>query len=96
MDANIIGIKAINEGISKGDYKITGVLSTGEVVLTLFTDLDKEILKEMQNIDADKEKILKKVIESKGRPALEWEQVFKQEFDIKSKRCLKNNLILKD
>ena len=95
MDANKMNIKAINEGIQRGNYALTGILKTGEVTLTLLTDLDKEILKELEGKN-NKEAKLKKIIKLKNRPALEWEQVFKQEFDIKLSRCFKNNLILKD
>ena len=92
MDANKISLKIINEAIEKKNYKITGILESGELIITLLSDTDLKILEQIKNAD-DKKVLLDNVIKLKGRLALEWEQVFIQEFDLLSNRCLKNNLI---
>ena len=92
MDANKISLKIINEAIEKKNYKITGILESGELIITLLSDTDLKILEQIKSAE-DKKVLLDNVIKLKGRPALEWEQVFIQEFDLLSNRCLKNNLI---
>lgn len=87
MDAKKMTTKIIKEGIAKGNYEITGVLETGEIVIAVLLDTEIEILNTVKN-HGD----VKKFIDIKGRPANEILQVYKQKVCEKSDRCMKNGL----
>lgn len=99
MDANRIAcVKVMKEGISKGNYEITGVLKTGELIITLLSDLDKEYLKKILNSNKTEEEKLfmtKKLMSIKGRPAEELLQVYKQNTCEECDRSSKNGLRLR-
>lgn len=98
MDANTMSKKAINEGINKGYYKITGVLKTGEVVIALLGDVEKDSLipaLQSEKSKEDKLKMTKALIDVKGRPAKEIMQIYKQYTCGKNKKCNKNGLRLR-
>ncbi|MBO3344349.1 hypothetical protein JJB52_08725 [Clostridium perfringens] len=95
MDAKNMGIKAIKEGISKGNYEVTGVIETGEVIIALVTDVDKVFIKEvLESSESNEEKlrVTKNIMKIKDRPAQELMQVYKQKCDLNYPRCKKNNL----
>lgn len=56
-----MNINAIQEGISRGNYKITKVLETGEVVIALVSDFEKELLSKISDLSENEalEKISK-------------------------------------
>lgn len=98
MDARNLGIEVINEIISIGDYEITGVLETGEIILALITDDDRkfiyDVLESSKSLD-EKLKETKKLRKIKGRQAHEIIQVYEQKCCLNYPRCKKNNLIIR-
>lgn len=96
MDANrISNVNVMKKGISKGDYEITGILETGELVITLLNDTEKDYLKEVLSSDKSKKEKLncvKKLIATRGRPANELLQVYKQNICRQDERSPKNGL----
>ena len=95
MDAKNMGIKAIKEGISKGNYEVTGVIETGEIIIALVTNVDKVFIKEvLESSESNEEKlrVTKNIMKIKDRPAQELMQVYEQKCDLNYPRCKKNNL----
>ncbi|MDM0756152.1 hypothetical protein QTI00_04590 [Clostridium perfringens] len=98
MDARNLELELIKEGISKGNYEITGVLETGEITISLVTKLDKDFIRKVLEDDEGCEEKLrktKKLIKIKGRPAQEIMQVYEQKCNLNHPRCKKNNLRIK-
>jgi hypothetical protein len=99
MDANkIASVEVMKDGISKGCYEITGILKTGEIVIALLSDTEKECLDLIIKLDTSNEEKLEKVkylMSTRGRPAEELLQVYKQNVCGKKERSLKNGLRLK-
>ena len=96
MDARLMNLEAVKEGIRRECYEITGVLETGEVILALVTESEKN-LKERFLVNKFKSESVKissvrRFMNKKGRPAKEIMQIYKQYCDTKTKRCKKNNL----
>ncbi|MHB9921710.1 hypothetical protein CGQ39_12540 [Clostridium botulinum] len=87
MDAKRMTTKIIKEGIAKGNYEITGILETCEIVIAVLSDTEIEILNTVK-----KHGDVKKFIDIKGRPANEILQVYKQKVCKKGDRCIKNGL----
>lgn len=83
MDSNRIpSADVIKDGIGKGMYEITGILKTGEIVIALLSDVEKEYLSRVL-INSTKSKkyklnCVKALINTRGRPAKELLQVYKQ------------------
>ncbi|EDT16272.1 hypothetical protein [Clostridium perfringens] len=96
MDARRMSLNAIKEGLEKGMYEITGVLETGEIVVAISGDIEKEFKRRILDITfiSNSRKIIatKKLISEMGRPAREIMQIYKQCCDLNVKRCPKNNL----
>lgn len=96
MDANnISSIEVMEDGIAKGMFEITGILKTGELVITLLNDVEKEYLNRVLNSNkANKGKLhcIKKLMGTRGRPAKELLQVYKQNVCEENKRSKKNGL----
>lgn len=99
MDANnISSIAVMKDGILKGMFEITGILETGELVITLLNDVENEYLRKVLNSNkSNKVKLhcTKKLIATRGRSAKELLQVYKQNVCEKGKRNKKNNLRLR-
>lgn len=99
MDANRIpNISIMKKGISKGNYEITGILKTGELVITLLDDIEKDYLKKVVSSNKSKEEKLscvKKLMATRGRPANELLQVYKQNICCQDERSPKNGLRLR-
>lgn len=87
MDAKKLGVRVIKEAIEKGNYELSGILETGEIVVSIISDTEIDILK---NINTEEQ--LKKLIDIKGRPAKELVQVYNQKNSNSFNRCYKNNL----
>ncbi|EPY2286107.1 hypothetical protein ACXAT6_003365 [Clostridium sporogenes] len=88
MDAKKMTTKIIKEGITKGNYEITGILESGEVVIAVLSDTEIKVLNKIENHGDE----VKRFIDIKGRPADEILQVYKQKQCEKSDRCMKNGL----
>lgn len=94
MDANRMSVEAIREGISKGFYELTGVLETGEIVISLTGTIEKDLVSILESMTNDNEKLkfTKKVMNIKGRPAQEIMQIYYQSTCSKEERNKKNGL----
>lgn len=95
MDAKRMGIKAIKEGIFKGNYELTGVLESGELTIALVNKSDQIFIKEILDSNKSNDEKLertKELIETKGRAALELMQIYEQKCSLSSIRCGKNGL----
>lgn len=99
MDANkISSVAVMKDGISKGMFEITGILETGELTITLLNDVEKEYLGKVLNSNkSNKVKLqcVNKLIATRGRPAKELLQVYKQNVCEEGKRNKKNGLRLR-
>lgn len=94
MDANRMSIDAMKEGISKGFYELTGVLKTGEIVISLTGTLEKDLVSILDSMSNDNEKLeyTKKIMDIKGRPAHEIMQIYYQNTCSKEERNKTNGL----
>lgn len=98
MDAHKMNLSAIKEGIKRGNYMVTGILETGELVIALINDSDKKYLNDVLSSDKssnEKLKLVQNLIEIKDRPAEELLQVYEQNICNKKQICLKNGLKLR-
>lgn len=92
MDVRKLETKIINEAISKGNYEITGALKTGELVIAIVGDLEKECLELILNSDKSKEEKLisiQALMGTRGRPAEELLQIYKQKECCNTERYFK-------
>lgn len=89
-----MSVEAIREGISKGFYELTGVLETGEIVISLTGTLEKDLVSILDSMSNDNEKLkyTKRVMDIKGRPAQEIMQIYYQNTCFKKARNKKNGL----
>lgn len=100
MDGRKLETKIIKEAISKGSYELTGILNTGEIVISIVNpSSEKKIIEKYIDDEeiSDEEKMIKikKLIKIKGRPAQELMQIYLQKVDLNYPRCKKNNLIFR-
>lgn len=99
MDANRIAkIEGMKEFIAVGLYEITGILETGEIVIALLSDIEKEYLDKVFTMNKSKSRKLFCVQSLRnvlGRPANELVQVYKQKTCKKVERSFKNGLRLR-
>lgn len=89
-----MSVEAIREGISKRFYELTGVLETGEIVISLTGTLEKDLVSILESMSNDNEKLkyTKRVMDIKGRPAQEIMQIYYQNTCSKEARNKKNGL----
>ncbi|MGO5075221.1 hypothetical protein ACTQ4K_14995 [Clostridium sporogenes] len=92
MDAKKMTTKIIKEGIAKGNYEITGILETGEIVIAVLSDIEINCLNEIEKHDYD----IENFINIQGRPADEILQAYKEREcernNIRANTCKKNRL----
>lgn len=89
-----MSVEAIREGILKGFYELTGVLETGEIVISLTGTIEKDLVSILDSMSNDNEKLeyTKKIMDIKGRPAHEIMQIYYQSTCSKEKRNKRNGL----
>lgn len=100
MDAKMLGREIIKEAINEGSYELTGILETGEIIISIVnpTSERKIIEKYLDNKNISNEKklkIIERFMKTKGRSAQELMQVYKQKCSLDYPRCKKNNLIIR-
>jgi NhaP-type Na+/H+ and K+/H+ antiporter len=83
MDARNLTSNVIKEAISNGNYEITGALETGELVISIIGDFEREMLSKIFNTNIkENEKLenLKAFMSTRGRPAEELMQIYHQNY----------------
>lgn len=98
MDARKLSEKVIREAIEKQAYEMTGITENGEVVLTIITNSEINLLNRiLENEKTEEEKLIdiKKVMSLKGRDAGEYMQIYLQNIATRNEVCKVNGLRLK-